>query len=160
AAPSELRLDQLQALHELREQEHLVTFREQRLQELEQRVELARAQPVAPAGERGVAADLTQARERREHRHAILLQPLSVREERAEERGRAPQLGQVEPTLSRGERAVHALLDARRQLLRDLLLQPAQEQRAEPGREQAAPVRRRIGLVVAGGERRARAEEA
>src|SRR5439155_20340343 len=103
AAALELGLDELQALDELREQQHLVAFLEQRLQELEQRLELARAQAVAAAGERRVAADLAEARERGEHRHAVALEPLRIREQRAEERPRPPQLREVEPPLSRRE---------------------------------------------------------
>src|SRR4029077_10173646 len=101
AARLELGLDQLQALDELREQQHLVAFGQERLQQLEQRLELAGAEPVAAAGKCRVAADLAEPRERGEHRHAVAVEPLRILEQRAEERASTSQLGEIKAPVTR-----------------------------------------------------------
>ena len=92
----ERRLQKLQQAHELREHQHLVTLGEQRLEDLDQRLELAGAEARVAAGERGMAADLAQARERREHGDLVALHAAGRGGERLDERPAAPELGEIE----------------------------------------------------------------
>ena len=125
----------LQHLHELRENENFLAVGHERIEQFEQRVGLA-AGGVA-ADERGMAADLAQARERGEHVHLALVQALRL--DRLHHLvAAAAQFGQIQFALLVAQRAIAAFLDAVGQILRHVFLQAAQQQRAQLGRKPPA----------------------
>ena len=117
----------------------------ERLEQFEERLGLARAEALLAAGERRMAANLAQARERGEDVHARLAR-------RGVERGKhlaaALQFGEIKFALVLGELAVEALLDAVGQILRDVLLQAAQHDRTHAAGEQRARGLRRAAVVL------------
>ncbi len=124
--------EQFQHPDELRENQNLLAVGHQRVEQFKQRVGLA-AGGVA-ADERRVAANLAQARERSEHVHLALVDALRL-DHFHHLVAAAAQLGQIQFALLVAERAIQAVLDAVGQILCDVLLQPAQQQRAQFGRQ-------------------------
>ena len=128
-------LQELQHLHELGEQQDLVAGSQDGLEQFEKGLGLARNAVVAD--EPGMAADLTQAGERRQDvhlglGHTLLLHGLHHL------LAAAAQLGQVQLALIVVQLAVAAFLDAVGQVLGHLLLHAAQHDRAQLGAETAA----------------------
>ena len=145
AALLEFGLENLEHLDELREDEHLVPGGVERLEQLEERRGLARAEALLAAGERGMAANLAQAGERGEDVHARLA---GRRVERGKRLAAALQFREVELALALGELAIDALLDAVGQILRDLLFQAAQHDRPHAAGEQRARGLRGAAIVL------------
>ena len=120
-------LEELQHLHELGEEQDLVAGSQDGLEQLEERLGLARNAVVAD--EPWMAANLAQAGERCQDvhlglGHTLLLHGLHNL------LAAAAQLGQVQFALIVVQFAVAALLDAVRQILGHLLLEAAQHDRA------------------------------
>ena len=96
-----------------------------------------------------MAADLAQPREGGQHVHLALVEAL-LGHGLHDLLAAAAQFGQVELALLVAQLAVAALLDAVGQILRDVLLQPAQQQRAQLGREPApGDALGRFGILAA-----------
>ena len=150
----------LETLHELREHQHLLALIVQRLDELPERVELAGAGGVRGARERGMAADLAQARELGEDRDLPALQALHVHRHGRDHVARLAHLGQVQLALQGLQVAIEALFDALGKVARDLALQAPHEHRPHARREQATHERWRIGALVATPELLLGAEQA
>ena len=128
-------LEDLQHLNKLAEDEDLLSFVQQRLQEFEQCFSLAGRRIVAD--EVRVAANLAQTREGREDVHFTFGDALfghSLHDPLAA----ATQFGQVKFTLRFTEFAIAPLLDAVGQILRDLPFKPSQHERAKSRGQTAA----------------------
>ncbi len=133
-------------------------FRQQRLEQLEQRLELARRQTGAAADQRRVAADLAQPRQRREDRDLVLAHATGRRRHLVNQGAAALELGEVELPLLLCQLAVASFFDALRQIGGDLALHAPQEHRPQLGGQQRADVRRRVGPVEARAELRPAAQ--
>ena len=143
-----LLFQQEQHPHELAEHQHLLPFGDQRIQQLEQGLRLAGGG--VAADELRVAADLAQTRERGEHMYLALIEAL-LGHRLHHLLAAAAQFGQVKLALLFAKLAVAALFDAVRQILGYVLLEPAQQQRAQLGRQPASgDALRRFGVLATG----------
>ena len=149
---------QVQHLHELAEDQNFLAFGNQRVEQFKQRLGLAGRGVVAD--ELRMAANLAQARERGQHVHLALVEAL-LGDGLHDLVAAAAQFGEVKFPLLVAERAIAAFLDAVGQILGDVFLQAAQQQRAQLGRKPpardalgrfgflAARLRRRHGVLAA-----------
>jgi hypothetical protein len=151
-ARDELGADEVEHLHELREDEHLVAFLDERLEEVEQRGELGALGLIfvrflfrLRADERGVAANLPQAHERGEDVEAGLVE-LGLGIDFQQRGAGALEFGAVERALIAVEFAEQILLDALGQIPGDFAFRAPDDEGAHARGEPAA--RKRIAALV------------
>ena len=134
----DLRLDEGEHFHELREDEDLVAFLHERLDHVHQRVEFRAFRLLAlRSDERGMAADLPQAQQRGQDVEARFIE-LRIGLDVQQREARALEFGAVERGLFAVEFAEEILLDALGEVLGDLAFRAAQDEGPHPRGEPAA----------------------
>ena len=143
--------EQLEHLHKLAEDEHLLALGQQRFEQFEQRLGLAGSGVVAD--QLRMAANLAQARERGQHMNLALVEAF-FGDGLHDLFAAAAQFGQIKFPLLFAQFAIAPLLDAVRQIFGDVLLQAAQHERTQLGGKAAArDALRDLGVFAAAARR-------